>query len=64
MSGHTERSISCDALGPLGCDEYLGTTWHGSYAAVRAAAASEQGWTYRNGKDYCPKHSQPAEVSR
>jgi hypothetical protein len=60
VSGQIQRSITCDIGGPddpFGCAEYHGAPWHKSLAEVRKAAASEQGWTRRGSKDFCPDHS-------
>lgn len=37
------------------CSDWAGNT--NELAEEIRKSARKEGWTYRNGKDYCPKHS-------
>lgn len=68
MTVHKMLSVTCDGVpgDPLGCStpEYHGAPWHKTLDAVRQAVASEQGWTRRSGKDFCPEHSDSREATQ
>ena len=65
MSYVKEAMILCDGKGTDG----FACSWStkgGGYATaqeVRGSVKSE-GWSYRNGKDYCPKHSKKQKEQR
>lgn len=67
MSIRQSFDLFCDA--DDGCGQWADVTARfgsvGSRAIARdlRSAARRIGWTFRHGKDYCPKHSKRSEVS-
>ena len=58
MSLITERFLLCDEYY---CGEMFGVDMRHRTGKEHRDFAKSNGWTYRNGKDYCPKHSPPKE---
>jgi len=55
MSIVVERFLICDGAGH--CAESFGVYEGERTAKEHRKAAKLNGWTYRNGRDYCPEHA-------
>lgn len=55
MTAQKDVYLWCDHEECQGNDAYNQRLDHKTFKAIRAAAARD-GWTFRNGKDFCPDH--------